>query len=261
MTKDRTAPSPEALVDAFHSGALTDQIFDRLLCFQRLALQPIVQACAELHNAGKIDLFALTENPAFQGLAGHRFFMGQQFLCEVIPKLDARPSDMMRFVDALVEKGGEDLAANQPNAAFRAWCEADIARAHEVVCLAKQDDQLAKKFLSFALAAGNMVEDAAHIVEKYCDRRQVSAAAALGRMSYVDAASARGALATLVDALEGGADDLLAANVLSAGLDLAAKTVSCRATRRAQSLSGSARSLGLKPIWRRRARSVSTIRR
>src|SRR5262245_7538791 len=138
MTKEETIPSREALIDAFHSGALTDQIFDCFAYASDDALQSIVQACAELHNAGKIDLFALTENRAFQDIAGHRFFMGQQFLCKVIPRLDSPPSGMMCFVDALVKKGGDDLAANQPNAAFRAWCETDAARAHEVVQLAKQ---------------------------------------------------------------------------------------------------------------------------
>ena len=88
MSEDTTIPKPRnSLVDAFQKGALTDQIFDRFGYASNDALEAIAQSCADLHNAGKIDLFALAKARSFEDLPGHRFFMGQQFLCKVIPKL------------------------------------------------------------------------------------------------------------------------------------------------------------------------------
>jgi hypothetical protein len=131
---------------------------------------------------------------------------------------------MMLCVDALVRKGGEDLAANQPNGAFLKWCEADPVRAEEVVSAAQKGDFLAQRFLTFGLAAGNMVKEAERFVAEYTDERRLSGITALGRMRYTELSSIRSALTTLLRAVEGTPQDDLLANALASTLDLADKT-------------------------------------
>jgi hypothetical protein len=144
-------------------------------------------------------------------------------VCQAIPKLNASTNNMMRCVDALVQKGGTDLAANHPNAAFREWCEADLTRAHEVIRAAKKDDPLANKFLTFALIAGTMAEEAEGFVKRFVGQRQLSAIAALGRMKHESLASACSALSVLAAALDKEPDDLRCGNVLIAALEIAEK--------------------------------------
>jgi len=78
-----------------------------------------VACCAELHNAGTIDLLRLVESNALQELKGTDFFIATDFFCRILPELEASPARVMACVQALVARGGDDMAANQPNAAFR----------------------------------------------------------------------------------------------------------------------------------------------
>ena len=76
-------------------------------------------------------LFTQEDRELLAGLKGPRFFEVQTILCEVIPLLQTAPSELTELVQFLVETGGADLAANQPNAAFRKWCEVDPSRSDE----------------------------------------------------------------------------------------------------------------------------------
>ena len=93
----------------------------------------------------------------------------------------------------------------------------DLARALQVVDKAKSGDQLAQKFLTFALVAGNMLDAAEEFVRLFDDGRRSSGIVALGRMSYGNAADAKRALGVLVS-VDGVTDDRLNANVLAVAL-------------------------------------------
>jgi hypothetical protein len=209
------------ILDLYRSGALLGAIFDKFdSAFQEKA---VISRCAEMHNLGEIDLVALIESPNLNDIAAHRFFAGQHFYCEVIPLLKASPWDMMKCVKALVEKGGQDLAAGQPNAAFRKWCSADLSRATAIIESSEADNPLASDFLPFALTAGNMVQEAIRIADAYRDERRIRAIAALGRMDYANLDSARGALSALMRAIGDQVDDILYANTLTSALGIADK--------------------------------------
>lgn len=211
----------EKILELYHSGTLLAAIFGKLQSGFRE--NSVVSECARMHNRGEIDLLSLVKDPEFSEIETHLFFAGQYFYCKVIPQLLATPQAMMACVKALVEQGGNDLAANQPNAAFREWCAVDLSRAIAVIDSAEVGDPLASKFMTLALTAGDMIERAISVVEKYRDERRVSAVAALGRMNYTDLNSARSALDALRQALDDQADDILCANVLSAALGIVEK--------------------------------------
>ena len=211
----------QEILNLYRSGALLGAIFDNFgSAFQE---QAVISKCAEMHNDGEINLLALIESPDFNGIDVHRFFAGQHFYCEVLPRLNASPQDMMTCVKALIEKGGQDLAANQPNAGFTEWCSVDLSRATAIIESSDADDPLAREFLSFALTAGNTVQQAIRIADAYRDERRVRAITALGRMNYTDLDSARIALDALKRAIDDRVDDILYANTLSSALGIADK--------------------------------------
>jgi hypothetical protein len=209
------------ILDLYQSGTLLDAIFSNNCSgFQE---ETSLSKCAELHNHGDINLLSIVASPSFSSIDVHRFFAGQHFYCKVIPLLNASPQDMMASVKTLIEKGGQDLAATWPNAGFTEWCSADLSRARAIIESAEADDPLAREFLPFALAAGNMVREAIRIADAYRDERRVRAIAALGRMNYIDLDSARSALDVLKRAIVGQADDILYANILTSVLGITDK--------------------------------------
>jgi hypothetical protein len=209
----------EALVEAYKSGALFKLIFGDY----DFSNDDQLKVCIAAHNSGQINLLSLTSSDDFQNIDTHSLFVGQNFYCEAIPELSASPSEMMRCVDALVIKAGADLAANQPNVAFKKWCEADLGRALKVIELAKNADALACKFVSFALNAGNSIEEAIFFVENYTDERRLAAIAALGRMNFKNEIEAQRGLSALSRSLTDNPDELLNGSVLLGALEIASK--------------------------------------
>jgi hypothetical protein len=214
----------EAILDAYNSGRLAGEVFRRFGGVEEETLASIAASCAELHNAGAIDLLSLKDATDFEAASPRSFFNGQYFFCKVIPMLDACLPRMMDFVRVLVEKGGNDLASNQPNAAFAEWCRRDLSRARQVGEAAMQDDPLATRFVSFALVAGEMAREAMRFIMQYSDERQLAALTALGRMNHADLVSATAALTTVAALLEKGWNDIVLANAISSALEIAVKT-------------------------------------
>jgi hypothetical protein len=209
------------LITEFASGELKKRIFRYSGVGDRQVLRSL---CTELHNAGRLNLLSLATHSQLESVDPREFFVGQHFFTEVIPNLKSSTREMMSAVKALVEKGGTDLAASEPNGAFRKWCAVDLTRAHEVVEAAKGDDPLASEVLAFALEAGNMVEEAIGFTSRCVDRRQLCGIAALGRMNYADQTSARRALAAIRETLDNTLDDPVYANALMSALAIATKS-------------------------------------
>lgn len=213
-------PTQKQIIQKFSSGQLINDIFVLFNFEEESDLDKIISMCIELHNSAQIDLLSLINESTLQQVNGQNFFEGQHFFCKAIPLLKASTRDMMQCVQCLVKKGGEDLAANQPNAAFLEWCKADISRAHEIVEAAKNNDPLADEFLIFALTAGNMYEDAKEFIETSSGVQKLSGVGALGRMKFVSQLITRNALDTLLKSLRSEKDDCLYASVLMASLKI-----------------------------------------
>ena len=133
-------------------------------------------------NASKRKRLITDEDrSALSALDRSKFFKVQTFLCEVIPLLQTVPSELIELVQFLVEKGGVDLAANQPNAAFRKWCAVDPSRSDEVILLAKEGNKPARLHLVFALQAKADFNEAISCLGR-SEEEQAAGVLALSRM-------------------------------------------------------------------------------
>lgn len=211
-----TVPTCEDLAGLFDNGTLAGEMARRFMLHDEAEMQVLKARCAELHNAGTRDLLQFVDSEAFQRLSGTEFFMATHFLCEILPQLEATPARMMTCVESLVTRGGADMAANQPNAAFRAWCTKDPRRARDVIAASRDGDDLAIRHLTFALEAIRAITEARQIALAYDHARRLSAVTALGRMGDDNPASRVETLAAFSSLLDSGADDNLRANMLDA---------------------------------------------
>lgn len=217
MTK---APRSREIIAAFEDGTLASQLAARFGGLDSAPMQKTAMLCAKLHNTGKIDLFRLAEDGSLLALDGWRFFTATNFLDSVLPELDDSPERVMTFVDKLVTRGGNDGAANLPNAAFREWCGRVPHRSVVVVEAAINGAPLANKFLLFALEASMDVTTAKRIALTESGETAHAAIAALGRIPVTDEASRAERSVTLSELLNREPDDRMRAAVLHAATNL-----------------------------------------
>ena len=196
------------------SGALVLDIdrFDRA----QVDENALVSKCITLHNQGRINLLSLIDTPQFLNLGGHNFFVFQHFLCEAIPLLDSPTDQMLRTVEVLVEKGGNDLAAGRPNDVLRSWLAKDVERAKRVVDMAKTGDECASRSLTFAIEALADIELARTTVAQFSDKRRLSGMSALARLKSPDAMQAEVSAKLLLPYIEAHYDDETRCNALIA---------------------------------------------
>jgi hypothetical protein len=215
-------PSAEKIVRLYAAGELAAE----LACYHEgpeTAEEAFLQHCVELHNARKIDLVAVPSQPAFANVTGHDFFIAQHFYCEAIPKLRADVTALMECCRTLIERAGTDLAAGQPNDAFRLWCQNNPEQGASVIDSARTGDALANRFVTFALQARGDVTTAIDFIQSYDDERRLYGTAALGRMAIEDSSKAQEATAAFGPFLSVNNEDNLRANVLFAAFDILKK--------------------------------------
>ncbi len=145
----------------------------------------ILETVAELIGSGERTLFEERDWKFLNEMKDDSaFFLGMGMLCDLIPLLDIGHRDMMQLVATLVRLGGKDLAAKQPNAAFRNWCAVDPTRVGAVLDDARTGNNLAIDHLCFALEAGAKSASALEFLgESSESKAQMGAAIALGRMT------------------------------------------------------------------------------
>lgn len=153
-------------------------------------------------------------------LSGPKFFDIQTLICEVIPLLKVSPSEIMDLVRLLVEKGGDDLAANQPYLALRKWCEVDTGRAVEIIDSAKEGDPLSLHHLVFALQAKGDVQEAFYFAGSDGEQRSAGVLA-LSRIKLTEDEAVR-AVEHILNLSEA-SDDEQSAGLLKRALDIAGK--------------------------------------
>ncbi len=215
-------PSSDEIVRLYKAGELSKEIArDHEMAEAENDL--FIQRCIALHNSGNIDLLSVPNQSAFASVTGHAFFNVQLFYCEAIPKLDADVESLMRCCRILIERAGADLAANQPNGAFRAWCEKNPNKRAHVICQARAGDELAKQFVTFALQAANDFDLAIDFVHSYADERRMSGVMALATMTFGSAAAAEKAIFVLESFIAESCEDHVRANALLTAFEILKK--------------------------------------
>lgn len=215
-------PTATELISLFERGELASQMARRFGMSGGGDIHVLEEHCIKLHNSGSIDLLALVEGDSLQQLSDGNFFMASYFLCRLLPELDETPERMMRCIDGLVIRGGQDLAANEPNAAFRTWCERAPLRAKEVIAAANEGHELACQYLSFALEAIEDLVETRRIAFEYEGVCRQSALAALGRIKHLDSESCAQTFAILNKVLDRGIEDSVKASVLDTAMRILA---------------------------------------
>ena len=162
----------------------------------------------------------LTGTPPFAALTGHTFFTLQHFFCKVIPQIATPAGPLMHAVKALVAKGGNDLAANVPNEAFRNWCAVDLGRARAIVNAAERGDALSIAFVTFALHALGDVALARSFVTNYSDEGRLSGLFVLGLIKPADVKEAEDTIAVLLPIVGAEQDDVARGNALISVLNI-----------------------------------------
>ena len=216
-------PTSAELVGLFEHGEFACQMAHRFGIDGRTDTRVVEERCIALHNAGTIDLLTLVEANALQDLPGTDFFMAAHFFCRLLPELDATADRMMRCVTELVTRGGQDGAANEPNAAFRKWCGNIPQRAKEIIAAAHKGNELAGHHLSFALEAISDLIEARRMALEYEDDRRQAAIAALGRIEHSNSESCAETIAVFNALLDGGISDAVRASVLHATMGILAR--------------------------------------
>ncbi|MBF0429506.1 MAG: hypothetical protein HQL94_11335 [Magnetococcales bacterium] len=217
-------PTCEELVKLFKNDLLATEMGCRFILNNPDAIREIQTRCVALHNNGTLDLLQMVESGALQKLEGAYFFMATHFFCDILPELEATPERMMTCIEALVTRGGEDLAAYQPNVSFRYWCAKVPNRAREVILAAHNGNELANRHLAFALEAIADIAEARKMALTYNDTRRLTAITALGRIHDPDPASCAETFTAFGTLLAADADDNLRASLLLATAEILARS-------------------------------------
>lgn len=219
-------PTSDELLIFFTQDSLVEKIVGWARAYDHDELEIIAGRYAELHNSGALDILRLVEHGVIQSLGGEDFFTVMPFFCHILPGLEVTPKQMMECVVALVARGGNDLMASEPNAAFRTWCSNEPSRAHEVISEACKGDDLSIQHLTFGLEAINAISEARQIAITYEDDRRFSAILALSRMEDVSPTSISETISTFGTILNSGADDKLRSALLDATVAILARSPS-----------------------------------
>ena len=148
---------PDEIRQSAADGTLLGKLFGEFAFRSDDAHATTTAGLVDAHNGGAIDLLQLLAGPIPEG-TGHDFFLGQALYCELIPDLNASAEKLMVAVEGLVRAAEQDLAANEPNRAFREWCAKSPARIDEVLGLADAGSEVAARNSVFAISAGMQID-------------------------------------------------------------------------------------------------------
>ncbi|WP_316232293.1 hypothetical protein [Bradyrhizobium sp. SZCCHNR1051] len=217
------SPVPNAIINLYRAGELAAEL-TKFHDVSDRDEQSFVGVCVHLHNDGLIDLVDIPSQPQFANIEGHDFFTVQQFYCDAIPDLRTNADALMECCRILIERGGADLAANQPNGAFRKWCARNPREGSAIIQRARAGDHLAKRFVTFAIQASEDVRAAIDFIIEFDDERRLFGMAALAGMGFTDTASAQQSIQTLETFISEAESDNVRANALHAASDILKRT-------------------------------------
>ena len=177
-TTTSTRPTDTDIIRHYRAGTLLRELLHPLDTSEQEALR---RQLAALHNAGSIDLLALTATPEFQSLDRRSLFTIQQIYSNAIPLLDASPLAMLGTIRRLAAQGGAEGIAALPRNALRIWIGQASERAKEIIEAARSEPGFDREILMDALVALGEASSAISFLAVTDPRRQ-AAIAALGAM-------------------------------------------------------------------------------
>ena len=176
------APTEQEILNNASDRGLVQWLLGLECAYSLASDDGFLQTVAHLASNGKVPLRGDGDDAYMAAMETQSFFAGARLICKLIPLLNVDRREVMPLVRNLVDRGGNDLAANEPNAAFREWCTLDASRADAVLKDARSGDSDALDLLCFALEAGERADDAIAFLSSDSPGTVASALLALSRM-------------------------------------------------------------------------------
>jgi hypothetical protein len=161
---------------------------------------------AALHNAGTIDMLALTATPEFQNFDRQHFFTIQQIYHGIIPLLETPALAMLEAIQRLAQQGPNAGTPAMLVHAFCRWIGQSPGRAGDIIAVAQADASVDPEVLCEALVTLADLKLVKSLL-RLADRRCRAAISALGRIKPRDLEAANEAFAELVTIAATNLDD------------------------------------------------------
>ena len=217
MDTETAEPEPPQDVDIvrhYRAGTLLQELTRPRDTDRRKALHARM---ADLHNAGDIDLVALTATAKFERLERRHHFTIQQAYGDAMPLLDAGASAMLEIVRRMdAQAGGR---APSPRIALTKWIRSTRERAAEVVRSAEADPGFDPDILMDALVVVADEETASAFLVETGPRRR-AALAALGTIKPKNLKSAEATFGRMIEFAAPGIDEDTRYTAISSVFDL-----------------------------------------
>lgn len=180
-----TNPTSEEILHVSATSGIFSYLFDLAWKHEEEFLDSICKTVVELINSNQIRLFSDVNIRFLNQMSGRKFFPGMRLLCSIVPSLEIKCGEVLRLVEILVERAGNDFAANEPFRAFRNWCSKHPDDARKFVEDARSRDDESAEHVTFALEALNDVPLAMNTLETANGPILLSSTStALGRMTF-----------------------------------------------------------------------------
>ena len=169
------------------NSGLMSCLFETANKYQQEELVAFCQNVVELVNEAKVSLFTKVDEDFLNQTHGPEYFQGVQLVCEIIPSVNTDHNDVLRLVETLVARAGEDFATYMPYTALKTWCRKNSLEARELIEDAECLDGKPLNYISFVVEGLNDVPTALIKFEKTSNPiLQSEVAIALGRMTLSD---------------------------------------------------------------------------
>jgi hypothetical protein len=157
-----------------------------------------------MHNARKIDLLSACNIDAILTLEHNDFWMIVHPLRDAIPTLKTSYVALQGFVEALVNKAGDDGAANMPNSSFIQWCASNPSEANKILEGAKDNKPDCLRSAVFALDGLKNFGNVVGFLRDESPELQAVGFRALGRLGDMSEANTHVGIDYCYDAIRNG---------------------------------------------------------
>jgi hypothetical protein len=210
-------PLPDAEIIAhYRARTLLPQLQRPLDPNQQQALHARLAA---LHNAGTIDMLALSATPEFLNLDRQHFFTIQQLYHGIIPLLEAPALGMLEAIQRLAQQEPNLGTPTMLVHALCRWLGQSPERASDIIAVAQADAGMDPEVLSEALVTLADLKLVRSLLG-VADQRRRAAISALGRIKPQDLQAANEAFAELVTIAATDPDDSMRFTAIFAGFGL-----------------------------------------
>ena len=211
-------------IESCFSQAETAKLILAIAQEEGVDIDDVSDALADLHNAKKIDLLHFASAQHMDLLDGHLFFYVSHIIQKAMPSLTAETASMADAINYLVERGGNDGAANMPFTAFGEWCERNPDAKSQIISLAREDHQGALACLTKVLSVLADHDLAAEFAFDSEGVARLSGITALANIPFSSSAQATETICRLSDISVSEDDLLLRGNILVAICTIFAET-------------------------------------